>query len=54
MVAIDRTEALIRKGSEWVLDGDIEKFFDSVDHDLLLGFVAERISDTNTKEENFK
>jgi hypothetical protein len=45
LIAIDSTEALIRKGSEWVLDGDIEKFFDSVDHDLLLGFVAERISD---------
>ena len=45
LIAIDRTEALIKKGVEWVLDGDIEKFFDSVDHDLLLGFVAERISD---------
>ncbi len=45
LVAIDRTEALIRNGSEWVLDGDIEKFFDSVDHDLLLGLLAERISD---------
>lgn len=29
LIAIDRTEALIRKGSEWILDGDIEKFFDS-------------------------
>ncbi|VVB94675.1 Reverse transcriptase (RNA-dependent DNA polymerase) [uncultured archaeon] len=45
LIAIDRTEELIKKGGEWVLDGDIEKFFDSVDHDLLLGFVAERISD---------
>ncbi len=45
LIAIDRTEELIKKGIEWILDGDIEKFFDSVDHDLLLGFVAERISD---------
>lgn len=45
LIAIDRTEALIKKGSEWVLDGDIAKFFDSVDHDLLLTFISERISD---------
>jgi group II intron reverse transcriptase/maturase len=45
MIAIDRTEALIKKGDEWVLDGDIKKFFDSVNHDLLLTFVAQRISD---------
>jgi RNA-directed DNA polymerase len=45
LIAIDRTEALIKKGSEWVLDGDIRKFFDSVDHDLLLTFISERISD---------
>ncbi len=45
LIAIDRTEELIRKGEEWVLDGDIEKFFDSVDHDLLLTFVAEKIND---------
>lgn len=44
LIAIDRTEALIRTGFEWVLDGDIKKFFDSVDHDLLLTFVAQRIS----------
>jgi RNA-directed DNA polymerase len=45
LIAIDRTEALIKTGSEWVLDGDIKKFFDSVDHNLLLTFISERISD---------
>ena len=43
--AIERIEGQIKKGNEWVLDGDIEKFFDSVDHDLLLKFVSEKISD---------
>ncbi len=47
LIAIDRIEELIRKGSEWILDGDIEKFFDSVDHDLLLGFLSEKISNEN-------
>jgi RNA-directed DNA polymerase len=45
LIAIDRTQDLIKKGNEWILDGDIEKFFDSVDHDLLLGYVAEKILD---------
>lgn len=45
LIAIERIEEHIRKGSEWILDGDIEKFFDSVDHDLLLKFVSEKISD---------
>jgi group II intron reverse transcriptase/maturase len=44
--AIDRIEGLLNDGCEWVLDGDIEAFFDSIDHDLLMSFVAERVSDT--------
>ncbi|MBE0525002.1 MAG: group II intron reverse transcriptase/maturase [Methanosarcinales archaeon] len=43
--AIDKVEALINKGNKWVLDGDIKKFFDSIDHDLLLSLVAGRVSD---------
>ena len=30
---------------EWVVDADIRSFFDDLDHDLLLGLVARRISD---------
>jgi len=44
--AIDRIEGLLNDGFGWVLDGDIEAFFDSIDHDLLMSFVAERVSDT--------
>jgi len=43
--AIDKVEALINEGTKWVLDGDIEKFFDTIDHDLLLSFVSGRVSD---------
>ena len=42
--ALDKVESLIKDGFKWVLGGDIEKFFDSIDHDLLLSFVAERVS----------
>jgi len=48
--AIDKVEALIKDGFRWVLDGDIENFFDSIDHNLLLSFVAERVSDAKVLE----
>jgi RNA-directed DNA polymerase len=44
--AIDMLVALIKEGYKWVLDGDIERFFDSIDHDLLISFVAEQVADT--------
>jgi group II intron reverse transcriptase/maturase len=44
--AIDMLEALIKEGYTWVLDGDIENFFDSIDHDLLISSVAEHVVDT--------
>ncbi|MHC1599382.1 MAG: CRISPR-associated primase-polymerase type A1 [Candidatus Methanospirareceae archaeon] len=43
--AIDRIEGLLNDRLAWVLDGDIEAFFDSIDHDLLMSFVGERIPD---------
>ncbi|MDY6856501.1 MAG: group II intron reverse transcriptase/maturase, partial [Thermodesulfobacteriota bacterium] len=43
--AINRIEDLIKEGFVWVLDGDIEKFFDSIDHELLLDLVSEKISE---------
>ena len=32
-------------GAEWIVDGDLENFFGSVDHEKLLTLVAQRISD---------
>lgn len=34
------------KNHRWILDGDIKGFFDNVDHELLVSFVAEEISDS--------
>ena len=34
-----------RQGYNWVVDIDLEKFFDRVNHDVLMGRVARRISD---------
>ncbi len=37
--------ALIKRKINWVLDADVRRFFDSVDHEWLLRMVARRIAD---------
>ena len=32
-------------GAKWFIEGDINGFFDNIDHDILVGILAERISD---------
>ncbi len=43
--AVKQIRKHIQQGYTWVIDADVERFFDSVDHKLLMGFVAEEISD---------
>jgi len=43
--AVARAQALIAAGRRWVVDIDLEKFFDRVNHDLLMRLLAERVSD---------
>jgi len=43
--ALKQIRKYIEQGYTWVIDADVEKFFDSVDHKLLMSFVAEEISD---------
>src|SRR5204863_1591623 len=35
----------IASGHDWVVDIDLEKFFDRVNHDILMGLVAKRVTD---------
>ena len=35
----------VREGRRWVVDIDLEKFFDRVNHDILMWRVARRIKD---------
>ncbi|GAB4522210.1 MAG: group II intron reverse transcriptase/maturase [Phycisphaerales bacterium] len=37
--------AYVQSGKRWVVDVDLEKFFDRVNHDVLMGRLARRISD---------
>jgi len=43
--ALDRAQAHIAAGQRWVVDLDLEKFFDRVNHDVLMGRLAQRIKD---------
>jgi RNA-directed DNA polymerase len=43
--AVERAQAYIASGHGFVVDIDLEKFFDRVNHDILMGLVAKRIAD---------
>jgi len=43
--AVVHAQRCIAEGYRWVVDIDLEKFFDRVNHDLLMGRVAKRIAD---------
>jgi RNA-directed DNA polymerase len=43
--AVERAQAYIASGYAVVVDIDLEKFFDRVNHDILMGLVAKRITD---------
>jgi RNA-directed DNA polymerase len=42
---VSEAQGHIRAGHEWVVDMDLEKFFDRVNHDALMGRVAKRVAD---------
>jgi RNA-directed DNA polymerase len=43
--AVRRARQFARDGWDWVVDLDLEKFFDKVNHDILMSRVARRVSD---------
>ena len=43
--AIEQSQAYIREGYDWVVDIDLEKFFDRVNHDMLMARVARVVQD---------
>ena len=43
--AVTQAQAYIAEGYQWVVDIDLEKFFDRVNHDLLMARVAKRVAD---------
>jgi RNA-directed DNA polymerase len=43
--AVGQAQKYIAEGYRWVVDLDLEKFFDRVNHDKLMAKIAERVSD---------
>src|SRR5271169_6950450 len=43
--AVERAQAYIASGYAVVVDIDLEKFFDRVNHDVLMGLIAKRVAD---------
>jgi RNA-directed DNA polymerase len=43
--AISRSQQYVEEGYRWVVDVDLERFFDRVNHDKLMGKLAKRIPD---------
>ena len=43
--AILRAQEYVRDGYDWVVDIDLEKFFDNVNHDILMATIAKAIAD---------
>ena len=43
--AVEQAQQYIAEGYRWVVDMDLEKFFDRVNHDKLMAKIAERVGD---------
>ena len=43
--AISKAKEFVKSGKSWVVDMDIEAFFDNVNHDILMSLIARSISD---------
>jgi RNA-directed DNA polymerase len=43
--AVEQAQAYIATGHGFVVDIDLEKFFDRVNHDVLMGLIAKRVAD---------
>lgn len=46
--AIDKVLEYLNEGYEWVIDVDIEKYFDTVNHDKLISILREKVNDKTT------
>ena len=43
--AVQQARSYIEEGRRWVVDADLEKFFDRVNHDILMSRVARQVKD---------
>jgi RNA-directed DNA polymerase len=43
--ALEKIRVTANQGAQWVVDADVQSFFDEIDHDVLVKLVARRVSD---------
>jgi RNA-directed DNA polymerase len=43
--AVNQAREYVRDGRRWVVDLDLDKFFDRVNHDILMARVASKVKD---------
>jgi len=43
--AVERIRGSVNHGARWVVDADVQSFFDQIDHDVVLRLVERRVSD---------
>jgi RNA-directed DNA polymerase len=48
--AVAQAQQYIAAGYDWVVDFDLEKFFDRVNHDKLMGQIAKRVADKRLRK----
>lgn len=48
--ALRRVQELLDKGWSWVVDVDIQRYFDTISHELLMAELARKVSDTRVLE----
>lgn len=44
--AVEKARGYVREGYRWVVDIDLEQFFDRVNHDILMARIARKVKDT--------
>lgn len=47
-MAMEKVLEYLNEGYEWIVDLDIEKFFDTVNHDKLISILRENVNDATT------
>lgn len=48
--ALRRTDQLLNQGRRWAVDADLKGYFDTIDHELLMGEVEKKVSDGRVLE----
>lgn len=48
--ALRRVDRLLKTGYTWVLDADLQAYFDTINHDILMSLIGEKIADGRLKE----